>query len=259
MGCITLLSDFGLQDASVAAAKGLLMQQAPGVDIVDISHEVIPFNMPQAAYLLASAWRKFPAGTFHLALFDLYSETVPKLVLVQYEGHYFLSPDNGLLPLALPAQDGDAHICFELTAALSFNDWLTAAGKTIQSIHQKGSNSITSLPCRLRKKASAMAKLEGPAIQCEVVHVDHYENVVLNVTREFFDELRQDRRFRINLMRVEEVTEISKHYNDVKDGYKLCRFNSQGYLEICINRGKAASLLGLRPGGKHNDIKIIFE
>src|SRR2546423_1818667 len=101
MPCITLLSDFGLQDASVAIARGILMQHCPGHPIIDISHEVKPFYTAQAAYLISSACKNFPAATCHVLLFDLFSDAMPRLALYESDGHYFLTPDNGLLPLAL--------------------------------------------------------------------------------------------------------------------------------------------------------------
>ena len=114
MACITLLSDFGLQDASVAIAKGILMQHAPGLPIFDISHDIKPFHSGQAAYLLSSAYKNFPAGTCHILLFDLFSETNPRLVLCEHMDSYFLAPDNGLLPLALGNETSNALQCFEL-------------------------------------------------------------------------------------------------------------------------------------------------
>ena len=259
MGCITLLSDFGLQDASVAITKGLLLQHAPGSNIIDLSHEVIPFNIRQAAYLLEGAYNKFPAGTCHLAIFDLFSEPIPKLVLVACDGHYFLSPDNGLLPMALVNHNGDAWVCFELTKEYGFSDWITAAGNVIRRLQSATPGDITYPPHKLKKIKPAPVEPNGSVISCEVLHIDHYENVVVNITQQQFNELRNGRRFRINIMELEDVTEISKSYSEVKEGTKLCRFNSNDHLEICVNRGKAASLFGFRLGSKHNDIKIIFE
>ena len=96
-------------------------------------------------------------------------------------------------------------------------------------------------------------------LECEVIHVDRYENVVLNVTKEQFESIGRGGPFRLQFMQVEEINEISDSYNDVRQGYKLCRFNSNDYLEICINRGKAASLFGLRLGSRNNNIKLLFE
>jgi len=259
MTCITLLSDFGLQDASVAVAKGLLMQQVPGINIIDVSHEITPFNTRQAAYLLALAYKKFPPSTCHISVFDLFSEPTPRLVLSLHNGHYFFAPDNNLIPMALGTLPENAWLCFELKKENTSGDWLSAAGKTIQLLQSQTPKELGLAEYQLRQVNKAVAPLNKDVMACEVLHIDHYENVVLNITRQQFDALSQGRRFRLQIMQVEEITEISKNYNDVREGNKLCRFNSNNYLEICVNRGNAASLFGFRLNSKHNDIKIFFE
>ena len=105
--------------------------------------------------------------------------------------------------------------------------------------------------------------INGNVVECHVVHIDRFENVVTNMTRDLFEKIGAGRPFRIQFMRDEEIHYISNHYNDQREGEKLCRFNSTGYLEIAINRGKAASLFGLRLHQKqhliYNTIKIFFE
>ena len=260
MACITLLSDFGIQDASVAISKGILMQHTPGLPIFDISHDIKPFHTKQAAYLLSSAYKNFPGGTCHILLFDLFSETNPRLALFEYNGHYFLAPDNGLLPLTLNAETYDAWLCFELKKENTFTDWLNAAGTIANALQSQRPDALNLPPLQLKTPAQKNTpSFESGTVLCEVIHIDHYENVVINITRQQFEEFQNKRAFRIQFMDMEEIEEISNSYHDVREGYKLCRFNSSGYLEICINRGKAARLFGLRLDGKHNNIKIVFE
>ena len=257
---ITLLSDFGLQDASVAIAKGILMQTAPGIPIVDISHEVTPFYMPQAAYLLAAAYRNFPPGSCHLILFDLFSQKPSRVILSAYKGQYFISPDNGVVPLALGSGDTSSWLCFEMGIQHTFTDWLQAAGQSVVQLQSLDPAAMALSGYQLKPSSQKTLQLSGQSsVDCEVIHIDQYENVVVNVTSEQFTRLANGRPFRIIFMEVEEIDAISAGYNDVREGFKLCRFNSSGYLEICINRGKAASLFGLRAGSRHNNIKIFFE
>ncbi len=266
MSCITLLSDFGLHDASVAIARGVLMQHAPTASLIDISHEVTPYQAGQAAYLLSSAYRNFPEGTIHVLLFDLFSDVTPRLILSGYKGHYFLSPDNGILPTTLGTIP-DSWLCMELAKTDSFTDWLHAAGRTIKDLTNLSTNQpinqltnqLSLQPHTMKAGIQSQPLVAGDEAVCEVLHIDHYENVVTNMTRQQFETLRNGRRFRLQFMLVEEITEVSNHYHDVREGFKLCRFNSNDYLEICINRGGAASLFGLRLGSKYNDIKIFFE
>lgn len=264
MGCITLLSDFGLQDASAASAKGILMQHAPDATIVDISHFIEPFHLQQAAYLLVTAYKNFPAGTCHVLLFDVFSEKTPRLLLCEKEGHYFIAPDNGLLAIAFGTELDGVWNCFELKPPGTFKDWLNTIGDLVQQLQ-------TNVPAMLKLQPGTLANapqhcrpvLGNNTAECQVIHIDRYENVVINITRQQFDIVGKGRPFRIHFMRDEEITEISTHYNNVREGEKLCRFNSANYLEIAINRGKAASLFGFRLHKEqhliYNTIKIFFE
>ncbi len=263
MSCVTLLSDFGLQDASVAIAKGVLMQHVPEAQLVDISHLVETFNIHQAAYLLLSAYRNFPKGTCHVLLFDVFSEPKPRLILCEYEGHYMLAPDNGVMSLAFGQKLKKVWHCYELIAPGVFNDWLQQVGRTIAKLRTHTPDDLHLEPVSLKVALHPwLPVVEGNAVECHVIHIDHYQNVVINLTREQFDTIGQGRPFRIQFARNEEVTTLSTHFYNVAKGEKLVRFNATGFLEICINRGKAASLFGLRLFHEgafiYNTIKIYF-
>jgi S-adenosylmethionine hydrolase len=258
MPCITLLSDFGLQDAPAAMARGVLLQYT-SLPVIDISHDVKPYYMPQAAYLLGTAYSSFERGTVHLALFDMFAGGSPRLVLCAHEDQYFIAPDNGLITMAL-GTDPDAWMVLEPEQQHTFKDWLHAAGRTIAALQTGTPAALGLAPTALKKAKTLPAPvIDGNTIACDVLHIDYYDNVVLNLTRELFMHTAAGRPFVLRFMMGEEIGELSQNYHDVREGLKLCRFNSHGYLEICINRGKAASLFGLRLGSRHNDIKIVFE
>src|SRR6185437_16366995 len=105
--------------------------------IVDISHNVQPYLAGQAAYLLAAAYKNFPAGACHVLLFDIFSEATHRLLLSSHDGHYFLSADNGLVPLALGTDPGHTWQCTELKPTDTFTDWLHAAGNIINLLQTK--------------------------------------------------------------------------------------------------------------------------
>lgn len=263
MRCVTLLSDFGLMDASVATVKGILFQYTAGTPVIDISHLLEPYHLPQAAYILAAAFKNFPAGTVHVILFDIFSAPLPRLILAKQDEFYFLAPDNGVLPLAL--EPGyKAWQCFELKPEMNFREWIRQTGKAIRGLKQEDGYEHSLEPVEaMPPPRSWQPVIRENHIECHVIHIDRYENVVLNLTRKIFDEVGRGRNFSIEFMRDEEIREISSNYNSVKEGEKLCRFNDSGYLELAINRGKAASLFGLRLYQNHhlmyNTIKIFFK
>src|ERR1700761_9363104 len=101
MAIITLTSDIGEQDYLVGAVKGQLLQIDPGFTLLDISHQLPPFNYPQAAYVCRNAIRNFPPQTFHLILVNLFEKRPEQLLFAYHNEQYLLCADNGLLTMIL--------------------------------------------------------------------------------------------------------------------------------------------------------------
>src|SRR5260221_9001142 len=101
MALITLTSDIGQKDYLVGALKGQLAQINPAFTIMDISHNLSPFNYPQAAYVCRNAIKNFPPGTFHLILVNLFHEKPEHMLLAEHNGHFIGCADNGLLTMIL--------------------------------------------------------------------------------------------------------------------------------------------------------------
>src|SRR5882762_7573068 len=101
MPLLTLTSDIGQQDFLVGAVKGQLLQAAGSFDIIDITHQLSPFNYPQAAYVCRNAIKNFPEGTFHLVLVNLFDEKPEHMLLAEHNGHFIGCADNGLLTMIL--------------------------------------------------------------------------------------------------------------------------------------------------------------
>src|SRR2546425_1280254 len=95
-GIVTLLTDFGLEDAYVGAMKGAILSVFVKAAVVDITHGVRPFAVLQGAFLLDSAWRSFPPGTVHVAVVDPGVGTDRRAIAFKAADHYFVGPDNGL-------------------------------------------------------------------------------------------------------------------------------------------------------------------
>jgi S-adenosylmethionine hydrolase len=241
---ITLLSDFGNDDNFVGIAKGILSAALPGITIIDLSHEVMPFHLLQCSYFLKSAFPYFPAGTVHLSLFDIMHRRPAALLLAEIEGQYVLSADNSLLPLTFP--DQLQHTYDAGFGALSSWDWIKKTAAFLKdweskafSLDQLNSSEPLSGPLQLRPL------VRDNSLECQVIHVDHYGNVIINLLREDFEAYRKNRAFRIDFSRNESIHKISEDYSSVAEGDKLCLFNHGGFLELSVNKGSAAQLFGL--------------
>jgi len=248
MPLLTLTSDIGRQDFLVGAVKGQLLQENSDFSIVDISHELSPFNYPQAAYVCRNAIKNFPAGTFHLVLVNLFDEKPEHMLLAEHNGHYIGCADNGLLTMileeipqkvvALILDKNKQKNTLYCTSVFSAAFKELNSGKKIEEI---GSKDIS-----IHVKNPLRPLLGNDWIEGQIIFTDNFENVIVNIHRDEFEEQRKGRSFKIVFKRDEVIDRISDTYADVNEGEKLALFNSAGYLEIAINKGNAAGLLGLQ-------------
>lgn len=239
---ITLLSDLGTNHPAISNAKVMLTKHLADTMVVDVSHRITTYNLQQAAYLSQSAYQHFPVGSIHLLLVDVLSGERHRMLLCKVNDHYFLAPDNGVLSLAFGRQPNEVWLCREFSGTVSIAQWIGYANQVISVIHED--RDLNNYFSRFLIKEVAqimMQKPIGARLDCTVLHIDRYGNIVIDFTKDRFDELIGDGPFSIKLPREEEITKVSDHYNDVPTGDLLCRFNSIGLLEIAINHGSATS------------------
>ena len=96
MAIITLTTDLGRKDNYVAALKGTILSEEIDVTIVDISHDIEPFNIQQAAYVVRNCYKDFPLGSIHIIAVDEELSLKNEHVAVKADGHFFISTDNGI-------------------------------------------------------------------------------------------------------------------------------------------------------------------
>src|ERR1051326_1019953 len=106
---ITLTTDFGLSDPFVGIMKGVILQIAPAVQIVDITHDVRSYDLTAAAFLINSAYRYFPAGTIHVIVVDPGVGSARRPIAVSAANQYFIAPDNGVLSHVLQTEHAAAY------------------------------------------------------------------------------------------------------------------------------------------------------
>src|SRR5205823_156276 len=96
---LTLTTDFGLSDHYVGTMKGVILGICPQAQMVDISHEVSPYEITEGAFLIAQAYRHFPKKTVHVVVVDPGVGTARRPILMEAAGQYFVAPDNGVLSM----------------------------------------------------------------------------------------------------------------------------------------------------------------
>lgn len=248
MPLLTLTSDIGLQDYLPGAIKGQLLQINPSFTVVDISHSVSPFNYPQAAYVCRNAFRNFPPFTYHLILVNLFDKKPTHLLMAYHKEQYFLCADNGLLTMILEDKpEVVIALPFEKNATINTLYCVSIMGKAIQMLQSGMPLQQIGLPdISILEKNHLQPLLSDNWMEGQIIFIDNFENIIINITREQFEKQRQGRNFQIVFKRDEIIEKISETYADVPEGEKLALFNSANYLEIAINKGNAAGLFGLQ-------------
>jgi len=281
MSIITLTTDYGLKDHFVGALKGKLLTEFSDAKIIDISHQIDPFNTAEASYIIGASYANFPKGTVHIIGVDAEKNKENQHLAMQWNDHFFVCADNGILSMLsqkivpqkivvinihdrLPVEATDLDVFVTVACHLAKGGLLNIIGKEIQSIKQ-----ITEL--------QAVVASDGNSIKGSVIYIDHFGNVVTNISKKKFMEAAKGRPYEIilNEKRRQQdrnnIKNIWPKYSDIAisekypiknyEGDKLAIFNEAGFLEIAIfrsnpnNVGSASSLLGI---GYRDVISIVF-
>ena len=249
MAIITFMSDYGHRDHYIASVKAKILSFSHTLNIVDISHQIEPFNVAHAAYILKSVYKDFPKGTVHLVSINIPNNTSDRLLAMKLEEHYFVGGDNGLFsllsdkaPTAIVelkkdiANNNYDHAFPEKTSMASAAALLANAG----NIYNLGPQ-VQEIKSLLNRQI----RISKNQISGNVIHVDNYGNLVTNISRENFNEVNSNRNFIILFSSGEEMNTISDSYNSVDTGEYVALFNSNGLLEIAIREGNGSQLLGM--------------
>lgn len=248
MAIVTLTTDLGQRDYYAGAIKGALLRHVNPLVLVDITHQIEPFNVLQGAFVLRGAFTHFPEGSVHLALVNGYAGSETVTLITRYRNHWFVAPDNGLLPLLWEGDEaGETYRAqperagLELTVPLAqavTAAALLASGRPVTEFGQPYSSYQR---LNFGQPAAMRDTLRG-----EVIHIDHFGNCIVNIHKKDFERFGNGRAFTIQFKRYDELQQLSRHYGSVDQGQLLCFFNAAGYLEIALRYAQAAKLLNLR-------------
>ena len=261
MTIITLTTDLGTKDSYLASVKGTIYSQIEEVRIVDISNDILPFNIQEAAFVLRNCFKNFPIGTVHIISVDDELSIRNEHLAVKANGHYFVGADNGLFSLLLNETKAEKIVKLNITQT---TDCTTFATKNIfvpAACHlaRGGTMEIigTQIPDFEIKKMELKAVFNESVLRGAVIFVDSYGNVITNISKKEFTQHKKGQNFAILFGREDErITKVSDKYKDVPVAEKLAIFGENDLLQISINQGKANKLLGLK---LHEIIRIEFK
>ena len=257
MPIITLITDWKQNDFYTGALKGTILTKCPDINIVDISHQIPPFNTSQAAFVLKNSYKHFPEGTIHIIGVNAIPDKGNNYVVIKLNGHFFIGCDNGIFSLI--AKDKPENIiqlnkkkhtyptfpCISLFAETACE---LAKGKQITKLGKEMNELNTTIPLR--------ATIDEKVITGSVIYIDSYRNAITNITNELFDRVGKNQPFEIYIQsRKYKITRINKTYSETSVGELLALFNSSGLLEIAMNKANLTDLLNLSIG---STIRIDF-
>lgn len=257
MPVITLISDWNLHDFYLGALKGKIMSLLPGINLVDISHQIPNFNTAHAAFILKNTYHQYPKGSVHLIAINAVSSPDKPYLAVKANGHFFVGCDNGIFGLIL----GDkVETIIRINAGKNDSSFPSLTVFAEAACHLAGGKKITDLGKPLDKFSKSVplrAAIDDSVITGSVIYVDSYQNAITNITYDIFERIGKGRQFEILVTSNHYmINKLNKRYDETSTGEILALFNSLNLLEIAINNGNAASLLNLSPG---SSIRITFK
>ncbi|MBL4670469.1 MAG: SAM-dependent chlorinase/fluorinase [Flavobacteriales bacterium] len=251
MAVITLTTDLGLVDNYVASVKGAILKETPEITIVDITHEVPSFDLQKSAFILRNCYQDFPEGTVHIIGVNSEADVNIPHVALYANGHYFIGADNGIFSLIF---DNPPEKVVELTISQD-TDRITFPTKDVfvkAACHIARGGTLEVIGTakhELSVRTMFRAVSENNIIKGIATYIDHYGNVITNISEKLFKEYGNGRSFKILFRSAEyEIDEISLAYSSVVEGERVALFSSTGYIEIAINKANANKLFGINQG-----------
>lgn len=238
---IVLFTDFGLEGPYIGQMKARILRDLPGAAIIDLFTDAPTANPKAAAYLLAAYADEFPAGTVFLCVVDPGVGTQRPGVVVQADGRWFVGPGNGL---------------FEIVTrrAAIISKWELAWDENSVSASFHGRDVFAPVAARLERgdkpvgearSASWNAFPDWPDDLAEIVYIDHYGNAMTGLRKGF-----------VNPSFVLQANHVylksARTFADVPSGEAFWYVNANGLVEIAINKGNAADVLGIGLGSGIN-------
>jgi S-adenosylmethionine hydrolase len=246
MAIITLTTDWSKGDYYIGALKGKILSNGPDTVIVDISHQVQPFNIMQAAFILRNCWFEFPKGTVHIIAINAALTESKYLLIIEREGHYFVVSDNGIAGLLFGEKPENVYKVINSNQGnsfLSINSFVETAfkiinGEKLENIGNPTNDFMVQIPLR--------PVIDKNLINGSVIYIDSFSNAITNISAETFEKVGTGKLFEIFVQSNHyRIDRLNKTYSDSASGELLALFNAVGLLEIAINNGNAADLLNL--------------
>jgi S-adenosylmethionine hydrolase len=286
MQIITLTSDSGTKDHYVASMKGAIVSLFSSALIIDVSHEIRPFDIAEAAHQLRNCFDDFPIGTVHIIGVDAEPQITPGSdegsypSILKYKGQYIVANDNGFFGAFLDQNHPEEF--YRVEKLVEEGKYYTFPTKQLliptacKILNGENFKTFATPRNKYKKAFTPSVLVEKNLIKGYVIHIDAFGNLITNINKHYFERYDKDVAYTIYFRNKEYfIEQVSLGYNAVPPGEKVAIFNSNNLLEIAIHRGANASsggaeqLFGIRvgdmirieftPRGSHDNFDSLFK
>ncbi len=245
---ITLTTDFGYHDPFIAEMKGVILSIEPSASIVDITHDIEPFNILEAAFVIDSASKYFPPGTIHVVVVDPGVGSERRAVLIEAGEQFYVGPDNGVFSDIIRRLQ--QFRCYHITneSYMLSRESPTFQGRDLFApVAANLSKGIHPTEVGPEISDPVLITLPGPyasedGLIGEIVYIDRFGNAITNITAEDLKPFIGNCKVRIR----DHYPALVNHYSESPPDNPACLINSSGRLEIFSYLNNAARLLGIR-------------
>ena len=257
--CIALMSDFGTNDPFVGTMKGVLLSKAPGLSIIDITHQIPPQDIQTAAFYLMAAMPYMPPHTLFITVVDPTVGTGRGIIWAKTEHYQFIAPDNGLISWVEQKEKIKEARFISNSSLFMENISSTFHGRDIMApvaaAIAKGlpENKIGPIFTGYRRFPFPQPVKAGNRVHGQVIAIDHFGNVITNIRRDY---LSAKAVFNISDRMLKD---LKLTYASVPEGEALAVIGSFGFLEFSVRNGSFARAFDVKIGSTVEAIVSIDE
>jgi S-adenosyl-L-methionine hydrolase (adenosine-forming) len=252
---ITLLTDFGIRDHYVAAMKGVILTINPRCSLIDITHQVNPHHIEEAAFILAHASSFFPRGTIHLCVVDPGVGGPRRPILMVTSNYFFVGPDNGLFTYITRKEK--VRKCVVLTNQKYFLKHISTTFHGRDLFAPVAAHlSLGAKPEIFGYETSSWEELRFPEpkgrkreLLGEIIYIDAFGNLITNIDKQSLLHFTKNHLFSVGVDK-KEISGLKKGYWEGRNGELMALFGSSGFLEVSVREGNAQKSLKAKKGDR---------
>jgi len=257
MNFITLISDWNSSDYYIGAIKGRILSNCPQAQVIDVNHQISSYNLNQTAFVLKNSYKSFPKGSIHIIAVNCEAAKDMPFIAVLFDDHYFIGADNGVFYLFMHGLPDKIIELENQEVVSSFPELEIFAAAASKLANGVSIDKLGTIKDKVYRQLPMLPSIEDSVIIGKVIYIDSYQNIITNVSKETFNHVGKNRNFIIYVQsKGNKISKINQTYNETPEGELLALFNSGGYLEIAIRKGKVAELFNLTTS---STVRIVFD